>query len=213
MQTRNGLQRTLVGSIALAALAVGAVACGSDDDGDDAAGDGLDVTIVDVWVREPAEGAANSAAYGTITNNGDDAVTLVGGRVPVTATVEVHETLMADDGTMSMQEREDGFTIEPGATFSLEPGGPHIMMLGIDAAEFTEGFDVTFVFDAGEVTVPAELRAIGADMGDMGDMDHDSMDDGSMDEMDDGSMDDGEMEMDDGAMTEDSMADDSMAEE
>jgi hypothetical protein len=38
-----------------------------------------DISVTDVWVRQPAEGQTASAAYGTITNNGDDDVTLVGG--------------------------------------------------------------------------------------------------------------------------------------
>ena len=109
----------------------------------------------------------------------------------MSATVEIHETMMGDDGTMSMQEREDGFAIADGETFVLEPGGPHVMMLGIDPAEFTEGFDITFVFDNGdEVTVAAELRAIGMDDTAMGDMDDGEMDDGEMDDMGEDSGDD-----------------------
>jgi copper(I)-binding protein len=182
----------------VAVVAFAGVACGSDDDGGD-------IVVADAWIREPAEGAANSAAYATIANETGDEVTLVGASVPVSATVEIHETLMGDDGTMSMQEREDGFAIADGETFLLEPGGPHVMMLGIDPSEFTEGFDVTFEFDNGdEITVPAELRAIGMD-----DMDDMNMDDGSMDEMDDGSMDD---MGDDGSMDEmDDMDDDGSA--
>ena len=168
--------------VGVAAIGLVAASCGSDDEADDSGG----IVVTDAWIREPAEGAMNSAAYGTITNESDGDVTLVGASVPVSATVEIHETVMGDDGTMSMQEREDGFTIATGETFVLEPGGPHVMMIGIDPAEFTEGFDVTFVFDSGdEVTVAAELRSIGMD--DMSGMDEmDDMDDGSMDgEMDD----------------------------
>ena len=57
-----------------------------------------DITVTDVWVRQPAEGQTTSAAYGTITNDGDSDITLIGGSVPFDATVEIHETLMDDDG-------------------------------------------------------------------------------------------------------------------
>ncbi len=182
-----------------AVLSVGAVACGSSDDAGDAGSDDtsevsavVEVTVTDAWVREPADGQTLAAGYGTITNDGDEAVTLVGASAPITATFEIHETSVSDDGTMSMAEREGGFEIAAGESFTLEPGGPHVMMLNIDPAEFTGSLDLTFVFDSGQVTVPAELRAIGDDMDgmDMDEMDHSEMD---MDEMEDDSME----EMDD----------------
>ncbi len=141
-----------------------------------------DITVTDAWVRQPAEGQTASAAYGMITNNGDTDITLIGGSVPFDATVEIHETLMDDSGTMQMQEREDGFVIAAGATFMLEPGGPHIMMLDIDAADFVDSVDVTMIFDDGtELTVTAPVRSI-----DGMDMDHSGDDMDMDDEMDDG---------------------------
>ena len=135
-----------------------------------------DITVTDAWVRQPAEGQMVSAAYGSITNNGDTDITLVGGSVPFGATVEIHETLMDDDGTMQMQEREDGFVIAAGETFALEPGGPHIMMLDIDPADFVGAIDVTMVFDDGtELTVTAPVRSL--DGMDMGETDDDMDDD------------------------------------
>lgn len=133
-----------------------------------------DITVTDVWVRQPAEGQTTSAAYGTITNNGDADVTLVGASVPFDATVEIHETLMGDDGVMTMQEREDGFVIPAGGTFTLEPGGPHIMMIDVDPADIVDSVEVTMIFDDGtELTVTAPVRELTgmADMGDMGDDD------------------------------------------
>ncbi|HSM65926.1 MAG TPA: copper chaperone PCu(A)C [Ilumatobacteraceae bacterium] len=157
--------RTVLAPAAAVALALSAAAC--DDDG---TGSG-DVTVTEAWVRQPAEGQTTSAAYGVITNDGDETVTLVGGAVEFDATVEVHETMMDDDGVMMMQEREDGFEIAAGDSFTLEPGGPHVMMLDIDPAEIVDPVAMTFVFDDGtEVTVDAEVREIG-DMDGMDDMD------------------------------------------
>jgi copper(I)-binding protein len=136
-----------------------------------------DLAVTDAWARQPADGQTASAAYATITNNGDTDVTLIGGSVPFDATVEIHETLMGDDGSMQMQEREDGFVIPAGGSFTLEPGGPHIMLLDIDPADFVGEIDVTMIFDDGtELTVTAPVRSIdGMDM----DMDEsgDDMDD------------------------------------
>ncbi|MEM8621240.1 MAG: copper chaperone PCu(A)C [Actinomycetota bacterium] len=179
----------MLAPLAIGALAVTAVACGDDD-----TSSGDDIVIVDAWVREPADGQVTSAAYGTITNGGDEAITLVSASAPIDATIEIHETLMGDDGVMSMQQREDGFSIAAGETFTLEPGGPHVMFLDVEPTEITGTIDVTYVFDNGaEVTAPAEVRVLQGDaMGDMdhgdmdhGDMDHGDMDHGDMDDMDD----------------------------
>ncbi len=144
---------------------------------DDSAMDGGEATVGDisvtgVWMREPAEGQTRSAAYGTITNNGDSDVTLVSASVPFDATVEIHETIMGDDGSMQMQEVPEGFVVPAGGSFTLEPGGPHIMLIDIDPADITGTIDVTMVFDDGtEVTVGAPVRPLVMEMADdMGDM-------------------------------------------
>jgi periplasmic copper chaperone A len=190
--------KLLLAPLAAAALVFSLAACGSDDDsssdtvdttsqttmagtdmaempgGEATAGD---ITVTDVWVRQPAEAQTRSAAYGAITNNGEADITLVGGSVPFDATVEIHETVMDDAGTMQMQEREDGFVIPAGGSFTLEPGGPHIMLIDIDPADFVGEIDITMIFDDGtELTVTAPVRSLaGMDMeGDMeGDMDGD----------------------------------------
>jgi periplasmic copper chaperone A len=194
----------ILAPLAASALIFSLAACGSDDDSGDAAAttmaddmasdetmaddsmaDGMeempggeategDISVSDVWVRQPAEGQTRSAAYGMIANNGDADITLVGGTVSIDAMVEIHETLMGDDGAMQMQEREEGFVIPAGGSFVLEPGGPHIMMLDIDPADFVGDIDVTMIFDDGtELTVTAPVRSLDgmADMEDMTDMD------------------------------------------
>jgi copper(I)-binding protein len=139
----------------------------ADDESDDMAempgGEATvgDITVTGVWMREPAEGQTLSAAYGTITNEGEADVTLVSASVPFDATVEIHETIMGDDGSMQMQEVPEGFVVPAGGSFTLEPGGPHIMLIDIDPADITGTIDVTMVFDDGtEVTVGAPVRPL-----------------------------------------------------
>ena len=194
----------LIAPVAALALTFSLAACGSDDDSSSATtgapeatapmdgttdmdGDSMDETmpggeatagdlaVTGVWMREPAEGQTRSAAYGTITNNGDSDVTLVSASVPFDATVEIHETIMGDDGSMQMQEVAEGFAVPAGGSFSLEPGGPHIMLIDIDPADITGTIDVTMVFDDGtEVTVGAPVRPLVMDDSDMsGDMSDD----------------------------------------
>jgi copper(I)-binding protein len=158
----------------------------ADDESDDMAempgGEATvgDITVTAVWMREPAEGQTRSAAYGTIINDGDTDVTLVSASVPFDATVEIHETIMGDDGSMQMQEVPEGFVVPAGGSFTLEPGGPHIMLIDIDPADITGTIDVTMVFDDGtEVTVGAPVRSLVMD-----DMESDMTDDMD-DDMDD----------------------------
>jgi copper(I)-binding protein len=139
----------------------------ADDGGDDMAdmpgGEATvgDITVTDVWMREPAEGQTRSAAYGHIINDGDTDVTLVSASVPFDATVEIHETIMGDDGSMQMQEVPEGFVVPAGGSFTLEPGGPHIMLIDIDPADITGTVDITMVFDDGtEITVGAPVRSL-----------------------------------------------------
>lgn len=179
--------RKLLAPLALAGLAITAAACGSDDgssgNGDSSGGGGGDggVTVTDVWVREPAEGTTATAAYGVISNDTDQTVTLVGASTPVTDEVEIHETLMSDDGAMSMQEREDGFAIDAGDSFTLEPGGAHVMLLDVDAADITDPVEITFDFDGADaVTASASVESVADEMDDM---DHGGTDmDDEMDE-------------------------------
>jgi len=188
------IARRLLAPLALASLAIAAVACGSDDGGSSGAGDGS-VTVSDVWIREPAEGAPAAAAYGVITNDTDHTVTFVGASTPVTDNVQIHETITGDDGAMSMREKEGGFPIEPGDSFTLEPGGPHVMLLDVDAADITDPVEVTFEFDGADaVTAAATVEPLPegeSDMDDMDDMDHGGTD------MDHGATDMGDMDGDD----------------
>ena len=180
--------KLLLAPLAASALVLSLAACGSDDDsasdttemaaettmaGDmDDSGDDMagmpggeatvgDITVTDVWMRQPAEGQTRTATYGTITNNGDTDVTLVAASVPFDATVEIHETIMGDDGAMQMQEVPEGFVVPAGGSFTLEPGGPHIMLIDIDPADVMGTIDVTMMFDDGtEVTVGAPVRPL-----------------------------------------------------
>ena len=163
-------------ALAAATLSLAAVACGSDSDattppdtampaasvptgGESATTEAL--TIADPWSRMPAEGQVVTAVYGVVTNNTDAPITIVSASSPLTSNVELHETLVGDEGTMSMQEAADGFAVPAGGTFAFEPGGPHIMLFDIDAAGYPSTVDVTITGDGGEsLTFAAEVREI-----------------------------------------------------
>lgn len=186
----NNLTRSVLAPIAASVLLFSLGACGSDDDAStntgaptthdmatattDMAGEMAgsevtvgDITVTDSWIRQPAEGQTTSAAYATITNNGDVDLALTEAAVNVDATVELHETIMDADGKMEMKARPDGFVIPAGGMFELEPGGAHVMMMDVDPATITGSILLTLTFDDGTVVeIPAAVRATPA-----GDMD------------------------------------------
>lgn len=87
----------------------------------------------DPWVRwsENSEVVGGmTGAYAVITNNSDQAYTLLGGMMAEASKVEVHEMVMSEDG-MAMQQIVGGLVIEPGETVTFEPGGNHLMIMGI----------------------------------------------------------------------------------
>ncbi|MFK8025499.1 MAG: copper chaperone PCu(A)C [Ilumatobacter sp.] len=178
-------RNTVLSVVAVAGLSVGAVACGDDSI--------EDLGVSDARSREVADGATTGVVYATVSNPNDEAIQIESASASIDARVELHNVEMTDEGTMSMFEVEEGFSVPAGGEFVFEPGGPHIMLLDVDSATFPDDeFEVTLTLSEGDpITFIAPVEAIGDDaMSDMDEMDH------SDDEMDhsDGDM---EMEMDD----------------
>lgn len=64
-----------------------------------------------------------------ITNPTSSEITLVGGS-STSGMVEIHETVMGDTG-MQMQEINGGIEIPAGGAVMLQPGGFHVMIMGL----------------------------------------------------------------------------------
>jgi copper(I)-binding protein len=178
--TTSLLSRRRFGALVFAG-GLALAACGSDDVAStdtgapaEAAASTAELSIADPWSRQPAEGQLTGAVYGVVTNDSDEDITAIGASTSVTDTVELHEVTMNDEGQMSMSEKEGGYVIPAGESFTFEPGGPHMMLLGIDVATYPDMVDVTLEFDTGAtLDFTAEVRMIGAD--DMADVDMDEM--------------------------------------
>ncbi|MDD9877832.1 MAG: copper chaperone PCu(A)C [Magnetovibrio sp.] len=111
------------------------------------------------WARATPPRARNGAGYLTITNHGDDADRLIGASAPVAQRAELHTHLM-EGGVMKMREIAGGIEIPAGATVALEPGGRHVMMMGLHKA-LKDGamFPLTLVFaKGGQLTIPVHVK-------------------------------------------------------
>lgn len=93
----------------------------------------------DAWVRSLPPGAAVTAAYGSLMNHGSDTVTIVNLTSTTGAETQMHDVIA--DGDQRQMMRLNSVDIAPGESLVFEPGGRHIMLLGItDAPE--EGSDL-----------------------------------------------------------------------
>ena len=87
--------------------------------------------IDNAWVRALPPSQPNTAAYLTLTNKGENAITIVSVTSDVANTVEIHTTRDVD-GLMRMEQLQ-GLELAPGEPVELAPGGTHLMLLGLES--------------------------------------------------------------------------------
>jgi copper(I)-binding protein len=125
-----------------------------------AAGD-TSIRIEDPWVRRaPALPGSESktAAYLTIVNGSATPDALVSATADAAASVELHET--RNMAGMVMMEPVAKIILVPGERQALQPGGYHLMLIGLARALAPgETVSLTLRFErAGPVTVQARVR-------------------------------------------------------
>jgi copper(I)-binding protein len=133
------------------------------------------IQITDAWSRATAGTAAPGVAYLTITDTGA-ADTLLGVTTPVAGSAMLHKS--SETGGIMRMDMVDSLPITAGATVRFEPGGYHIMLMGLThALKPDETFPLTLEFaHAGKQTVTVTVRKLGDAPKDDGmggmDMDH-----------------------------------------
>jgi copper(I)-binding protein len=153
----------------LAALAAAAALAGPAAAADYTAGD---LTIGAPYALETPATAKAGAGYLTITNTGSAPDRLLAIRTAFPRT-QIHATEVDAQGVARMREVE-GLEIPPGGTVALEPGGLHVMFMGLDHP-LAPGMSLpaTLVFEgAGEVQVDFQVRPRDGPGHDMGEMSH-----------------------------------------
>jgi periplasmic copper chaperone A len=125
------------------------------------AAEGSVIRVDDPWARPTAGQSTTSAAYMTIANKGDADDLLKGAHAPKAKSVELHRTTMTAEGVMQMREVTDGLPIAAGTSVALEPGGLHLMLLGLETA-LSAGETLTLTLEfakAGNVDVLVPVSA------------------------------------------------------
>lgn len=83
------------------------------------------------WARATARHVPNGAVYMTLSIAGMTADRLIAVSTPVAKRAALH-TLLMDKGIMKMRPVK-AIEVSPGSPTSLEPGGLHIMLMGLKA--------------------------------------------------------------------------------
>lgn len=119
------------------------------------------IKIEQPWARPSLGQAPNSAAYARFTNTGETSDRLIAASVSsdVARAVELH-THINDNGVMRMRKVEGGIEIGAGETVTFEPGGLHIMLIGLQRkVVIDERLPMTLTFEAaGEVVIEAAVQ-------------------------------------------------------
>lgn len=140
--------RRVTAATAALMLALGLSACSSDASTNDAEAQtqASQVELSDMWVKAADSGM--SAAFGTLTNTGDSDVRVTEATSNASPTMELHETVEQSDGTRVMRQKDGGFPIPAHASYQLEPGANHLMLMNVetpvqpgDTVDFTLTFE------------------------------------------------------------------------
>ena len=110
------------------------------------------IQIEGAWAR-PAQTGANSAVYFVLSNREQDD-RLTGAQSTAANMVQIHATVVDDEGTASMQHQEV-LDVPAGSILTFRPGGLHVMLMGLNS-DLVEGntIQVTLIFENyGELTI------------------------------------------------------------
>lgn len=120
------------------------------------------ITLKDGFIKAMDAGKGMTAIFGTIENNSDAEVKVVGFTTSLgDAMYELHEVV---NGVM--QEKPGGFSVPAGGSHELKPGGDHMMIMGYEKAiEPGDEVEVTLKLGDGSTVdlgkVPARFIASG----------------------------------------------------
>lgn len=123
-----------------------------------------DIEISGPFTRATLPNAPVAAGFLTIANHGGENDRLVAVESPIAKEGQIHEMAMQGD-VMKMQHLPDGIVIPAGETLVLEPGGYHLMFMGL-TGPIKEGdkVPVTLTFEkAGTVTIDLIAAGTAAD--------------------------------------------------
>jgi len=122
------------------------------------------IVVSDPYIRLAPPGAPAIAAYMVIKNPGVTDRRLVKAASPIARSVELHEHRQ-ENNVMRMRAVRD-IAIKAGGQTELEPGGYHLMLIGLNKPlKEGESVVITLRFDDGSIKeIAARVRKLGTTM-------------------------------------------------
>lgn len=113
-----------------------------------------DLHIIHPHISDPLPSAQSAAGYMAISNDGDEPERLMGVVTPFAEASMMHTTILGDDGVARMRPMPD-LIIPAGETILMEPGGIHVMMMGLTGtADAGDMIPATLYFEnAGQIQI------------------------------------------------------------
>ncbi len=118
-----------------------------------------EVTVEGAWSRATPPGHPTGAAYFQITNHSTRGDQLIGVTTDRAPRVELHQTI--EEGGNARMVHTPQVRLPAGETLSFEPGGRHVMLMGLtEALAEGEVYEITLQLEqAGDLTFQVEVRA------------------------------------------------------
>ena len=115
------------------------------------------IQFSEVWAR-PGLVGGNSAVYFVVSNPLDIEEKILSVSSDIAAAVEIHKSSMVDD-VMKM-EKQDFVLLPGGEDVLFQPGGLHIMLIGLEKdLNFDDTFKVIFILEnEGEVVIDVIVK-------------------------------------------------------
>ena len=115
------------------------------------------------WLRATPPGQSMAAAYMELINTGSKAVTLLGVATDAAAHAEIHRNTISEG--MNQMRPSGPVSVAAGGTYSLKPGGSHLMLMGMKST-LTEGDTIAIELLLGDgtklgLTLPVHRSAPG----------------------------------------------------
>jgi periplasmic copper chaperone A len=122
------------------------------------------ITIREAWARASMGQTGTSAVYMTLESSDGQGDRLVSAASPDAGRAELHTSIM-EDGVARMRPLA-AIEVAPGEPTVLEPGGPHVMLVGL-GRKLVEGdtLPLSLTFEhAGTVAIQVPVRGMGGGM-------------------------------------------------
>jgi periplasmic copper chaperone A len=118
------------------------------------------IKVDGAWMRAVPPSVSDTAIYFTITNLGKERVALTGGKTPIADSVEPMITTKSGEGAKQElgMEPVDSLEVPPGGKLVLEPGGNHLMVMGLKKHPAEgEKINLTITLEPGDQEIQLEI--------------------------------------------------------